>query len=196
MHKRAIGAAAMTGVAALLLGACGGTTTPAAKPSPSATTTTAAPAPTTTGPPVRDAAADLVIWADADRVPIIQKYADAFGKENSIKVAVQVATDVRQQFKDATKVDKGPDVIVGAHDWLGELVQNGTVAPVNLSAEVAAKFAPQAMAATKFNGQSYGVRQCMCGSPPMLNRNSSMPSSSAGPTKRRGGRLRSSAATP
>ncbi len=157
MHKRAIGAAAITGVAALLLGACGGTTTPAAKPSPSATTTTAAPAPTTTGPPVRDAAADLVIWADADRVPIIQKYADAFGKENGIKVAVQVATDVRQQFKDATKVDKGPDVIVGAHDWLGELVQNGTVAPVNLSADVAAKFAPQAMAATKFNGQSYGV---------------------------------------
>lgn len=157
MHKRAIGAVAITGVAALLLGACGSSTTPAAKPSPSATTTTAAPEPTTTGPPVRDAAADLVIWADADRVPIIQKYADAFGAENGIKVAVQVATDVRQQFKDATKVDKGPDVIVGAHDWLGELVQNGTVAPVNLSADVAGKFAPQAMAATEFNGQSYGV---------------------------------------
>ena len=157
MHKRAIGAAAITGVAALLMSACGSTTTPVAKPTPSATTTTAAPEPTTTGPPVRDAAADLVIWADADRVPIIQKYADAFGQENNIKVAVQVATDVRQQFKDATKVDKGPDVIVGAHDWLGELVQNGTVSPVNLSADVAAKFAPQSMAATKFNGQSYGV---------------------------------------
>ncbi|MEP7192713.1 MAG: extracellular solute-binding protein [Actinomycetota bacterium] len=74
-----------------------------------------------------------------------------------IKVVVQVATDVRPQFKDATKVGKGPDVIVGAHDWLGELVQNNTVSPVNLSAADAAKFAPQAIAATKFNGQSYGV---------------------------------------
>jgi len=157
VHKRAIGAAAITGVAALLMSACGSTTTPVAKPTPSATTTTAAPEPTTTGPPVRDAAADLVIWADADRVPIIQKYADEFGKENGIKVAVQIATDVRQQFKDATKVGKGPDVIVGAHDWLGELVQNGTVAPVNLSADVAAKFAPKAIAATKFNGQIYGT---------------------------------------
>jgi arabinogalactan oligomer/maltooligosaccharide transport system substrate-binding protein len=54
-------------------------------------------------------------------------------------------------------VGKGPDVIVGAHDWLGELVQNNTVAPVNLSAAVAAKFAPSAIGATKFNGQSYGV---------------------------------------
>jgi len=157
MHKRAIGAAALTGVAALLMSACGGTTTPAAKPSTSAATTTAAPAPAATGAPVRDAAADLVIWADADRVPIIQKYADAFGAENGIKVAVQVSTDVRPQFKDATKVGKGPDVIVGAHDWLGELVQNNTVSPVNLSAEEAAKFAPQAIAATKFNGQAYGV---------------------------------------
>ena len=161
MHKRAMGAVAVTGVAALLMSACGGATAPSANSTTtaagSATTTPAVPEPTKSGPPVRDASADLVIWADADRVPIIQKYADAFGKENGIKVAVQVATDVRQQFKDATKVDKGPDVIVGAHDWLGELVQNGTVAPVNLSADVAAKFAPQAMAATKFNGQSYGV---------------------------------------
>jgi arabinogalactan oligomer/maltooligosaccharide transport system substrate-binding protein len=154
MHKRAIGVAAVTGVAALLMSACGGSTTLTAKPT---TAKAAAPAPTTTGPPVRDAGADLVIWADNDRVPVIQKYADEFGKENGIKVAVQVATDVRQQFKDATKVGKGPDVIVGAHDWLGELVQNNTVSPVNLAAADAAKFAPQAVAATKFNGQSYGV---------------------------------------
>ncbi|HEX7535582.1 MAG TPA: maltose ABC transporter substrate-binding protein [Dermatophilaceae bacterium] len=154
MHKRAIGAAAVTGVAALLMSACGGSTTVAAKPS---TTKAAAPAPVSTAAPVRDAAADLVIWADVDRTPIIQKYADEFGKENGIKVVVQVATDVRPQFKDATKVGKGPDVIVGAHDWLGELVQNNTVAPVNLAAADAAKFAPQSIAATKFNGQSYGV---------------------------------------
>jgi arabinogalactan oligomer/maltooligosaccharide transport system substrate-binding protein len=154
MHKRAIGAAAVTGVAALLMSACGGSTTVAAKPS---TTKAAAPAPVSTKAPVRDAAADLVIWADVDRTPIIQKYADEFGKENGIKVVVQVATDVRPQFKDATKVGKGPDVIVGAHDWLGELVQNNTVSPVNLAAADAAKFAPQSIAATKFNGQSYGV---------------------------------------
>jgi len=155
MHKRAIGAAAVTGVAALLMSACGGSTTVAAKPS--TTAKAAAPAPVSTAAPVRDAAADLVIWADVDRTPIIQKYADEFGKENGIKVIVQVATDVRPQFKDATKVGKGPDVIVGAHDWLGELVQNNTVAPVNLAAADAAKFAPQSIAATKFNGQSYGV---------------------------------------
>ena len=97
MHKRAFGAAAVTGVAALLLSACGGTE-PAASSSSTATaseTTTAAPSPTTTGAPARDAAADLVIWADNDRAPILKKYADEFGAENGIKVAVQDATHVR-----------------------------------------------------------------------------------------------------
>lgn len=158
MHQRAFGAVAVTGVAALFLSACGGGDAAApASSSAAATTTAAEPSPTTSGPPVRDANVDLVIWADADRTPILQKYAEQFGQENGIKVAVQVATDTRQQFKDATKVGTGPDIIVGAHDWLGELVQNDTVAPIQLSSDTASKFAEQAIAGTKFNGQTYGV---------------------------------------
>jgi arabinogalactan oligomer/maltooligosaccharide transport system substrate-binding protein len=160
MHKRAFGAAAVTGVAALLMSACGGgdsSATATDSATATASETTSAASPTTTGAPVRDANTDLVIWADADRAPIITKYAEEFGEENGVKVAVQVSVETREQFKDATKVGKGPDVIVGAHDWLGELVQNGTVAPIQISGDVAAKFAPQAIAATKFNGQSYGV---------------------------------------
>ena len=162
MHKRAFGAAAVTGVAALLMSACGGgdsAASPSASTSSASETTTAAPAPSPTGTeaPVRDAAADLVIWADADRAPIITKYAEEFGKENGVKVAVQISVDTREQFKDATKVGKGPDVIVGAHDWLGELVQNGAVAPIQLSDDVAGKFSENSIAATKFNGQTYGV---------------------------------------
>lgn len=162
MHKRAYAAAAATGAAALLMSACGGSSpTPSASgpASTSATASTTAPvaAATTTGAPKRDANVDLVIWTDADRSAAVTKYANAFGEEQGIKVAVQIATDVRPQFKDATKVGQGPDVIVGAHDWLGELVQNATVAPINLSSATLAKLAPNAVAATKFNGQTYGV---------------------------------------
>ncbi|GAA1884830.1 sugar ABC transporter substrate-binding protein [Lapillicoccus jejuensis] len=165
MHKRAYATVvAASGAVALLVSGCGGggsstggSTGAAAPATTSSTTTTAAASPTTTGAPKRDANADLVIWTDADRAQAVTKYADAFGQENGVTVAVQISTDVRQQFKDATKVGQGPDVIVGAHDWLGELVQNATVAPINLSPDVTAKLAPNAVAATKFNGQTYGV---------------------------------------
>src|SRR5688572_15987402 len=104
MHKRAFGAAAVTGVAALLMSACGGggsAATPSASTSSASAseTTAAAPTPTGTEAPVRDAGADLVIWADADRAPIITKYAEEFGKENGVKVAVQISVDTREQFK-------------------------------------------------------------------------------------------------
>ena len=165
MHKRALGAAAISGVAALVLAGCGGGSStppaPTAAGSPaseSASSTASAPAPAEadTKDPSR-ADADLVIWADSDRAPILTKYAAQFAEENAITVAVQIATETRKQFGDATKVGKGPDIVVGAHDWLGELVQNGSVAPVQLDEATAAKFAPAAVAASKFNGQNYGV---------------------------------------
>ncbi|EWS99851.1 ABC transporter substrate-binding protein [Intrasporangium oryzae NRRL B-24470] len=160
MHKRAFGAVAVSGVAALALSACGGsspTATNTAAATSAATTTTAAPAATTTAAPVRDASVDLVIWTDNDRAAAIKKYADQFGAEQGIKVAVQVAPDVRANFKDATNAGKGPDVIVGAHDWLGELVQNNAVSPIQMPADLQSQFSPESIAATKFNGQIYGV---------------------------------------
>ena len=179
--KRMTGAIAMAGITALLLTACGGDTEPDDPTTPAAGTTEDAPtsaddteatsgdvaeetgeaAPPadaeSTEPPVRDQAAELVIWSDDVRAPILTEYADQFGEEFGITVQVQVSTDVRQQFKDATNVDQGPDIIVGAHDWLGELVQNGTVAPIQMSEDVQAQFVPGALEATKFDGQIYGV---------------------------------------
>lgn len=177
--KRTTGAIAMAGITALLLTACGGDTenddptTPAAggneSESPAdneAETSSDAEAATeeppgdaaaSTEPPVRDQNAELVIWSDDVRAPILTEFADQFGEEFGITVQVQVATDVREQFKNATNVDQGPDIIVGAHDWLGELVQNGTVAPIQMSEDVQAQFVPEALEATKFDGQIYGV---------------------------------------
>ena len=175
--KRTNGAIAMAGITALLLTACGGDTesdapttpdAPAAEAPADAETasedagedTEAPPAEEdaeSTEPPVRDQNAELVIWSDDVRAPVLTEFADQFGEEFGITVQVQVSTDVRQQFKDATNVDQGPDIIVGAHDWLGELVQNGTVAPIQMSGDVQAQFVPEALEATKFDGQIYGV---------------------------------------
>ena len=162
MHKRVIGAMAISGVAALALSACGGSSTPStpgsAAPSAGDTKAAAVPTPTsTTDVPVRDANVDLVIWTDADRAATVKKIADAFGKANGITTSVQVAVETRKQFKDATKVGKGPDIVVGANDWLGELVQENTVAPIQLSADTASQFSKQSIDAAKFNGQNYGV---------------------------------------
>jgi arabinogalactan oligomer/maltooligosaccharide transport system substrate-binding protein len=104
------------------------------------------------------AAADLVVWADAQRAPVVQKLADQFGQENGIKVAVQpISTDLQAAYVTATEAGQGPDIVVGATDWIGNLVQNGTIATVPLSKQQIAQFEPLAAKAVTFDGAIYGV---------------------------------------
>jgi len=154
----------------LLVAACGGedtaeTTSTTEVVEETTTTeaeeTTTAPAEdttTTTEPLVRDPDADLVIWADDTRASQIQGFADEFASENDITIAIQEIGfgDIRSRLVAAAPAGEGPDIIVGAHDWLGELVSAGVVAPLDVSA-VEDQFIPVAIQAFNYEGQIYGL---------------------------------------
>jgi len=154
---------------AMVLAACGAeaettttaapvtTTTAAPETTTTAATTTTAGGETTTIPLVR-ADADLVIWADDTRAPAITPFAEAFGAENGITVAVQELGfgDIRSRLVVADPAGEGPDIIIGAHDWLGELVAAGVVAPLDISA-VADQYSEVAVQAFNYGGQNYGL---------------------------------------
>ncbi|MDX2343045.1 MAG: maltose ABC transporter substrate-binding protein [Acidimicrobiia bacterium] len=137
------------------------TAAPTTTEAPAETTTTEAPPAeetTTTLPPVVRADADLVIWADDTRTPAIQGFADQFGADNGITVAVQELGfgDIRDRLVVAGPTGEGPDIIIGAHDWLGELVTSGVVAPLDLSA-VEGDFSEASISAFNYEGQTYGL---------------------------------------
>ncbi|MFT3943293.1 MAG: maltose ABC transporter substrate-binding protein [Ancrocorticia sp.] len=141
--------------AALALSACGGGDTPSegdGSEAPAAEATGEA-----TGAPARDADADLVIWADNMRAEVIKPFAESFGEENGVKVQVQYVTDVRGDFSAAIQSGTGPDIVVGAHDWLGEFVQNGSVSPLNLGSDLEGQFNPKALEAARYEGQTYAI---------------------------------------
>lgn len=168
MTKRSV-AVAFAGVLALSVSACGGgsSSSDSSKSDTSAASSksgdakasgsAAAGSDVNAKDPKRDANADLVVWADGTAAPVVSKLAKQFADENDVKVSVQVSTDVRGNYGTAFKAGQAPDVIVGAHDWMGELVSNGSVAPVQIPANVASGFNKEAIAATKYNNQSYGV---------------------------------------
>ncbi len=160
MRRMPMAVIGLTGVA-LLATACGGSesgSTGAASPTPSASTS-ASPSPSASdGAPVRDADADLVIWADEKRAAALKDVAAGFGQTNGIKVAVQViAKDLQTNYVTANTAGNGPDVVIGAHDWIGNLVQNGAIDPVQLSDQQKAAFAPVAIKAVTYSGQTYGL---------------------------------------
>lgn len=100
----------------------------------------------------------LTIWADDQRSAALKPFAEKFGKDNGVTVQVQaVSKDLQTNFVTASQSGKGPDIVVGAHDWIGNLVQNGAIDPVQLSDAQKSAFAEVAVKAVTFNGQVYGV---------------------------------------
>ncbi|MEV6344679.1 maltose ABC transporter substrate-binding protein [Actinoplanes sp. NPDC051851] len=109
-------------------------------------------------PSAQAASGELVIWADDKRAAALKPFADKFGTENGVTVTIQaISKDQQTTFLTASQQGSGPDVMVGAHDWIGNLVQNGAIDPVQLSDEQKAGFEAGALKAVTFNGQTYGV---------------------------------------
>jgi arabinogalactan oligomer / maltooligosaccharide transport system substrate-binding protein len=102
--------------------------------------------------------ADLVIWADDTRAPILEPLAEEFGEAEGISVAVQEVPfdQIRDQVSVQGPAGQGPDVFIGAHDWLGELVENGVVEPLDLG-PAADDYLEVATQAFSYDGTNYGL---------------------------------------
>ena len=107
---------------------------------------------------VRDPDADLVIWADEKKANSLRAAATAWGQAQGITVAVQtVANELQSTFITANQAGNGPDVVMGAHDWIGNLVQNSSISPVTLSEAAKANIAQVGLNAVTYDGQTYAV---------------------------------------
>jgi maltose-binding protein MalE len=97
--------------------------------------------------------ATIVIWADADRVPAVTQVANAWGRARGVTVQVvqKQSGPIRQEVS-TVAVENAPDVIVGAHDWVGELSGNGSIIPLAPSAATKKQFPAYAL-----NAFSYGT---------------------------------------
>jgi arabinogalactan oligomer / maltooligosaccharide transport system substrate-binding protein len=107
---------------------------------------------------VERADADLVIWADDTRTPVIEPFAEQFAEQEGITVAVQEVPfdDLDDLVILQGPAGEGPDVFIGAHDWLGQLVENGVAAPVDLAGREG-DFLDVATQAFTYDGTNYGL---------------------------------------
>jgi arabinogalactan oligomer / maltooligosaccharide transport system substrate-binding protein len=101
--------------------------------------------------------ADLLIWADQLPIPALRELAAEFEAEHGLEVAIQEVgfDEIRGQLQSAGPAGEGPDLVVGAHDWLGELVLNGSVASIELPDPE--RFEAVALEAFTWDGQLYGL---------------------------------------
>lgn len=142
MRKMGIGIAAVAATTLLLAGCSGGSD---AKPAAG-------------GDAIDASGVTLTVWADENRKPAIEAAATAFETETGGKIEIVQKNfdDIRTDFTNQVPTGEGPDITIGAHDWLGGLVQAGVVAPVDLT-DTAADFEQVAIDAFSFDGQLYAL---------------------------------------
>lgn len=101
----------------------------------------------------------LTIWSDQDRLPAIEALANSFTEQFGVPVRIQTMGfgDIRGNLVLGGPVGEGPDIIVGAHDWLGELYSNGLLLPLELDAELIEQIDPVAIRAFTYDGQLLGL---------------------------------------
>lgn len=98
----------------------------------------------------------LTVWVDAERVDALQGAADAYTEETGVEVEL-VGKDnatIKDDFIQQVPTGEGPDITMGAHDWLGELSTNGVVAPLELG-DSAGDYLDVAINASTYEGTVY-----------------------------------------
>ena len=99
----------------------------------------------------------IVVWGDDLEVAALEDVALQFEADTGIPVVLvdQKAAGVRESFV-AAPAAESPDIVLGAHDWQGELVSNGLLAPLELG-DRAAGFITGSVNAFNYDGVQYGV---------------------------------------
>ncbi|REJ04143.1 maltose ABC transporter substrate-binding protein [Microbacterium bovistercoris] len=106
-----------------------------------------------------DASSSLTVWVDANRIEEMQEIAAKFEEDKGIEVELvekEYGDVMRNDFIQQVPTGEGPDVMVGGHDWLGQLVQNGVVAPLELG-DTVDDFSEVGLRAMSYEGVTYGL---------------------------------------
>lgn len=140
---------AVAAASALVLSGCA-----AEEAEPEATETTTSEAPTEAAPAIDT----LTVWVDDLVAKSLEGVAAQFEADTGIAVELVIKDfgSIRDEAITAIPTGEGPDIIAGAHDWTGQLVAAGVVAPVELG-DALGDFRENAISAFSYDGALYGL---------------------------------------
>ncbi|MFN2135750.1 MAG: extracellular solute-binding protein [Candidatus Promineifilaceae bacterium] len=105
-----------------------------------------------------ETSATLTIWAHEKAIPVLETLVDDFAETAGVEVVLEQVQiqDMLEQTRVAIPAGEGPDIFVTAHDQIGQLVEGGLVAPLDLGAK-ADDITPVALQAFNYNSQLYAL---------------------------------------
>jgi maltose/maltodextrin transport system substrate-binding protein len=93
---------------------------------------------------------------DRDRAQAVREIGKAFEAKWGIKVTVESPPNLTNNFLIASQTGKGPDIVIWAHDTIGEWADGGLIARVNLAPKFVRQFYPQVWQAVGHQNANWG----------------------------------------
>jgi len=110
--------------------------------------------------PSANANNEIVVWADGDRGPnLVKVLAEKGDWVSGYKITVKSFSNfdaLKDAFDKATDAS-GPDIVMGANDWVPTGAKSGKLAPITLTASQRARFTPGQLFDLTYRGKLYGV---------------------------------------
>lgn len=86
----------------------------------------------------------ILVWMDSERAQGARVIAKKFEHDFGIKVTIETPVNIIDNFSLSAQAGQGPDIVIWAHDKVGEWADGGLIAPVEVSPRFVRKFYRQA----------------------------------------------------
>ncbi|MFN3699631.1 MAG: extracellular solute-binding protein, partial [Dictyoglomus sp.] len=106
----------------------------------------------------------IIIWTSEAQVKGLREAVKTFSNKYGVPIEITEVSfgDIKPKFITSAPTGEGPDIIVGAHDWVGELVVNGLLLPIDfLPQNILNQFTPVTLKAMSYGGKLYGIPYSM-----------------------------------
>lgn len=110
--------------------------------------------------PAEAASKEIVIWADGQRGPNLQKMMaqkSDWVRGYTFKIVSYSSFDALKTAFDNATEKSGPDIIMAANDWVPTAAKAGKLAPVTLTPAVKAQFTAGQLFDLSYKGKLYGL---------------------------------------
>jgi maltose/maltodextrin transport system substrate-binding protein len=100
---------------------------------------------------------ELLVWISVDKGwRGLAELAKKFEKDLGIPVKVETPDGLTDKFQSAAQSGKGPDIVIWAHDRLGEWADAGLLKPLEIGEDFKEAFLPMTWDAVTHNKQIWG----------------------------------------
>ena len=100
---------------------------------------------------------ELLVWINEDKgYRGLGEIGKRFEKDLGISVKVETPGDLTEKFRSAAQSGQGPDIVIWAHDRIGQWADAGILRALEINAQFKQEFTPICWEAVTYNGQVWG----------------------------------------